>query len=37
LKYKLYILGGQREVRKPLEGRRGRWRDNIKVDVKYME
>ena len=36
LKYKLYILGGQREERKPLEGRRGRWRDNIKVDVKYM-
>jgi hypothetical protein len=34
LKYKMYILGGQREGRKPLERRRGRWENNIKIDVK---
>jgi hypothetical protein len=31
---KLYILGGQHEGRKLIEGRRGRWDGNIKIDVK---
>ena len=34
LKYKLCILGRQCEVRKPLEERRGRRENNIKIDVK---
>jgi len=34
LEYKLYILGRQHERRKLVEGRRGRWDDNIKIDVK---
>jgi hypothetical protein len=36
LKYKLYISGEQRDGRKPLEGRRGRREDNIKIDVKLI-
>jgi len=28
------MLGGQREGRKPLEGHRRRWEDNIIIDVK---
>jgi hypothetical protein len=34
LKSKLYILGGQNEGRKLIDGRRRRWEDNIKIDVQ---
>jgi hypothetical protein len=36
LKFKLYVWGGQREGRKKLEERRGRWEDNIEIGVKSV-
>jgi hypothetical protein len=30
----VYILGGQSHGQKPLEGRRSRWGDNIKMHLK---